>query len=1037
MFSLSALLFCVFSVFAQSNVTVTGTVSDENGEPLPGATVQVKGTPRGVTTDVDGTFSISVRTSDVLEFSFIGHQPIMIAVENQRRIDVKLPLKADELKEVTITAFGKQKKESVVSAIETVNVAELRIPSTNLTSALAGKISGLISYQLSGEPGADNANFFIRGVSSFEGTRSEPLILIDGFEATKNDLARIQPDDLETFSVMKDASAAVLYGARGANGIIMVTTKAGREGAPKISSRVDVIIATPTREKKVMDGVTYMRMYNEALLSRNPEAVAFYDEQKIQSTIRGENPMIYPNINWYNELFNKSTVNTKANLSISGGGQVATYYVAGGYDHENGLLKVANMNNFNNNISIDRIHIRNNVILKLGATTKLDTRLQGRFESYNGPHIPATNIFNSVMIANPVDHAIIYEPDEERMYADHILFGNTFDNNQQQKTNPFAEMVRGYESRNESSIRAQATLRQDLDFITKGLKMELMASADTWSKSSSKRSYIPFYYGLDSYNLVTGVHKLYCLNPTNTNYKLGNVNKEQDSDGKFHFETRITWSQKFGKHDLGASGIGYLDNKILTNGRNSTIFETLPERNAGISGRVTYGYDSRYFIEAAFGYNGSEKFAIDRAYGFFPSLGVGWLITNEPFWKLDKNIISNLKLKGTLGKVGSDNLGGRNARFFYLSQISRSGGLYIFGDDFLNGYNGYSISRYANADISWEVTYKYNAGIEIGLLKNETIKILFDTYFEDRRQIYEERRNYPHSTGFETPIKTNSGRVKTRGCEGSIDVQHNFTKDFFMTARGNFTYSVNEIIAKDEPNYRDKYRSQIGYATQQQWGLVGERLFVDDAEVANSPKQFDGNYMAGDIKYTDINGDGIINNEDQIPMGFPIGTPQIQYGFGMSTGYKSFDLSFFFQGNARTSFFINASTGGGDSGTEGIAPMVNRRNAMQIVGKDYWNETNPNVHAFWPRLSIRPMENNVRQSSWWLRNNGFTRLKTVELGYNVRDLKKLHISNLRFYFTGENMMLFSRFKLWDPEQGRNGLGYPLNKKFNFGVQVTF
>jgi len=1035
-FTLSVSFFCLFSLFAQSNIRVTGTVSDNFGDLMPGVTVLVRGGTVGTSTDANGEFNITVPSdTSVLQFTFVGFQMQEIIVSNRRVISVIMQESSAELGEVVIVAFGTQRKESVVSSIETVRVEDLKIPSSNLTTAFAGRVAGLISYQTSGEPGADNASFFVRGVSSFEGARSNPLILIDGFESSQDDLARLQPDDIESFSVLKDAAAAVLYGARGANGIIIVTTKPGREGAPKISARLDVNIATPTRVKEVLDGVSYMRMYNEAMISRNPETVPFYSEQKIQSTARGDNPMIYPNINWYNELFNNYTVNTKANINVSGGGQVATYYVAGGFDHDNGLLKVADMNNFNNNISINRVHIRNNVILKLTSTTKLDTRLQGRFESYNGPAESASSIFNYVMRTNPVDHPVIYEPDTERLFADHILFGNAFDNEQRRKINPFAEMVRGYEQRNESRLTAQATLLQDLDAILNGLKMQLKASAATWSRNSGTRSYTPFYYGLDSYNMVTGEHKLYCLNPTNTSYKLGDVLPNNDSNGEFYFEARLNWEGKFNKHIVGLMTVGTMNNRILTSGRNSSIFQTLPERNLGLSGRGTYGYDSRYFVELAFGYNGSEKFAEEKTFGFFPSIGAGWLITNEPYWNVSKNIISNLKLKFTWGKVGNDSLDGRGGRFFYLSQFYRGGGFYTFGDDFLNSYGGYSIARYPNADISWEVSNKYNLGLELGLLKNESVKIQLDAFLDNRDNIYEDRRNYPHSAGLEVSIKTNSGKVRSKGIDGSLDIQHNFSNDFWMTGRGTFTFAVNEILVKDEPDYRDKYRSQIGHPTTQQWGLVAERLFVDDQEVANSPKQFDGNYMAGDIKYKDVNGDGIINSEDAIPMGWPT-SPQMQFGFGISTGYKRFDFSFYFQGNARVSFFINPSATGGDN-TDGIAPMINRRNALKIVARDYWSETNPNVHAFWPRLSINHMPNNLYQSSWWLRNNTFLRLKNIEMGYNIPNIKTVHISNLRLYFSGENFFVLSRFKLWDPEQGRNGLGYPLNRRYNFGVLVSF
>jgi TonB-linked SusC/RagA family outer membrane protein len=1020
------------SLVAQQ-LTIKGKVLDSDGNAIPGVTVLVVGTTTGTSTDLDGDYVLSnVKIGSTLRFSFIGYVSQEFTVEaGKPAINVIMLEETSMLDEVTVVAFGTQKKESVVSSISTVNIGDIKVPSSNLTTAFAGRIAGLISYQTSGEPGADNAEFFVRGVSSFEGSRSSPLILIDGFEATRNDLARLQPDDIESFSVMKDATATVLYGARGANGILIVNTKSGKEGKLRINARIDVNIATPTRIKAVLDGIPYMRMYNEAQISRNPEAVPFYSEQKIQSTMRGEDPMIYPNINWYDELFNPSTINTKANINISGGGKAATYYVAVGFDHDTGLLKVAEMNNFNNNIDINRVHVRNNIILNLSPTTKLDTRIQGRFEKYNGPSRSANDIYNMVMRANPVDHPVIYRADEASKFADHILFGNTFNNDQQIKQNPFAEMVRGYEQRNENRILAQASLLQDLDFITPGLKMQVKAAAQTWSISSGTRSYTPFYYGIDSYNLVTGEHKLYSLNPTNTNYKLGDVSPNNDSDALFNGELRFNWDRDFNKHNLGAMLVGIISEKLLTSGKDHSIYETLPERNLGVSGRGTYGYDSRYFLEFAFGYNGSEKFSSDRAFGFFPSFGIGWLVSNEPYWKISDRIISNMKLRYSWGRVGNDLLDGRGGRFFYLSSYNRGGGSYTFGTDFLNSHSGYSISNYANADISWEVSTKFNYGIELGLLRNQGIRIQADYFVDERDNIYEVRNNYPHSAGLEVAIKSNSGKIRSSGIDLSVDIEHSFHKDFWVTGRGTFTYADNKILLRDEPNYRDSYRSQIGYSTTQRWGLVAERLFVDQLEIESSPKQFDGNYLPGDIKYKDINGDGVINSEDRVPMGWPT-SPKIQYGFGLSTGYKKFDLSFFFQGNAKVSFFIDSSSSG-----NGIAPFVNRRNALEIVARDYWSETNPNVHAFWPRLSVTDVSNNTQQSSWWLRNNSFLRLKTLETGYSISSLKNIGVENLRLYFIGENFFLLSQFKLWDPEQGSNGMGYPLTRKYNFGIQLTF
>jgi TonB-linked SusC/RagA family outer membrane protein len=903
-------------------------------------------------------------------------------------------------------------------------MSDLKVPASNLTSAFAGKIPGIISYQTSGEPGADNAQFFVRGVTTF-GYKADPLILIDGFEASTDDLARIQPDDVESFSILKDASATALYGARGANGIILVSTKAGHEGKPKVSARVDTHIATPTQMAEFIDGVEYMKLYNHARISRYPVLGAYYNEQKVQSTLKGENPMIYPNVDWYEELFNKYTVNTKTNINISGGGQVATYYVAGGYDNETGLLKVDNRNNFNNNININRFHVRTNVVFKLSKTTSLDTRINGRFKRYSGPYESATNIFNMVMNANPVDFPAVYEPDAANKYTEHTLFGNAFLGTGL-KSNPYAEMVKGYENDNENTFSAQATLAQNLDFITKGLKLQAKASANIWSKYSQKRRYSPYYYNIESYNQITGEYKLYNLNPTTGSAYLSNtVESGRDANGHYYFEVRLNWDRQFGKHSVGFMTVGMTEEKLVSGG--STIYETLPERNMGNSGRITYDYDTRYFFEFAYGYNGSEKFTGSKRFGFFPSFGGGWLVSNEKFWSSLKNAVSNLKLKATYGIVGNDAIASLQDRFFFLSDISLGGSPFTWGETFRTSYGGYKINRYANPDINWEISEKFNLGLEISFFKDESLKFQIDIFKDIRSRIYWPRENFPSTAGLEAIISGNVGKAESQGIDASLDYQHFFNKDFWLTGRANFTYATNKVLEKDEKDYSDKYLKRVGHNINQQWGLVAERLFVDDEEIRYSPHQDFETYMAGDIKYTDVNNDGRVDANDMIPMGYPT-VPEIQYGFGLSSGYKKFDFSFFFQGNARVSFFINPS---------GIAPFADRRNALAIVARDSWTEDDPNVHAFWPRLSIDPLKNNSQQSSWWLRNGSFIRLKTIEFGYSLPGIDKIKLQSSRIYFSMENVFVISPFKLWDPEMGNSGLGYPLNRRFNVGIQLSF
>jgi TonB-linked SusC/RagA family outer membrane protein len=933
-----------------------------------------------------------------------------------------------------VVAFGKQKKASLVSAIQTVKVGDLRTPATNLTSSFAGRIPGVISYTPTGEPGADNATFFIRGVTTF-GYKTSPLILIDGFESTTDNLARIHPNDIESFSILKDASATVLYGARGANGIVMVNTKAGKEGPVAVNAQVDVNIATPTRKIETLDGVEYMRLYNSARISRDPVLGAYYSEQKIQETMKGENPMIYPNTDWYSTLFNNSTTNVRTNLNLSGGGQVATYYVSVGYDKESGLLKVDNRNNFNNNIDINRFNIRSNVIFRLTKTTTLDTRIQGRFERYNGPYRSASDIFGMVMNSNPVDFPAVYLPDSANLFNQNILFGNTYATGNL-KANPYAEMVRGYEDRNENTITAQATLGQDLKFILPGLKFQGRVSATTWNKYASRRTYNPFFYDLESYNQITGEYKLFPLNETSGSGYLGNVEPVRDANADFYTEARFNWDGRFDNHNVGAMVVGMMQEKLLTSGNSTSIYETLPEKNMGVSGRVTYDFDNRYFFEHAFGYNGSEKFAGTSRYGYFPSFGVAWMVSNEPYWKVAPKLVSSLKFRATWGLVGNDAISDRAGRFFYLSDISLgTTAAYRWGTSFMNSYNGYSINRYANADITWEVSEKWNIGMDLNLF-NDALKIQADFYTDTRSNIYMVRENFPSTAGLEAAISGNVGKVKSKGFEASADYQHSFNKDLWVSGRVNFTYATNKYVELDEKDYPDAYLKRLGHNISQQWGLIAERLFVDEKEIANSPAQDFGRYMAGDIKYKDVNGDGIINSNDRVPMGYPT-LPEVQYGFGLSAGFKDFDFSFFFQGNARVSFFINPGVGGGTEGNEGIAPFAGRRNALSVIAEDYWSETNPNVHAFWPRLSTDPLDNNTQQSSWWMRDASFLRLKSVEAGYAPKWVKKMGLKQgTRLYVSAINLFVLSSFKLWDPEMGRVGLGYPPNKRYNVGIQIS-
>jgi len=1013
-------------IHAQS-VLVTGKVVDTEGNPLPGVSIRNIGkTTNATSTSIDGKFALSnLNSKDSILFTYVGYENQTRLIGDQTVINIILKETSKELAEFQVVAFQKQKKESVIGSINTINPKELKIAPTNLTNALAGKMAGIISYQRSGEPGKDNSEFFIRGVTSF-GYKNSPLILIDALEVSSDDLARIEPDNIASFSIMKDATATALYGARGANGVILVTTKVGSKGKATISARIDNCISSPTQVNKFLGGVDYMELYNTALRTRDPEALLYYSKEKIEGTRNGLNSQIYPNVDWYSELFRNSVQNQKANMSISGGGEVAQYYFSVSYNDEKGLLKVDNLNNFNNNIEIKRYNLRANIDLNLTKTTKAAVKFYTLIDRYNGPRNSASSIFQSVMNANPVNFPMFYEKDESTQYLNHVMFGNKGNGHY---PNPYAQMVQGYADQFSSTTMAQVQMEQDLSMITKGLRLRGLASINSYSQKETSRFFTPFYYGMQEVNSEAGVsYSLYQISE-GTEF-LNNPTVNPMTNSSFYYELLSQYNRTFNeKHDIGGLLV-FTAKEGLNAATGATSLESLPSRNMGVSGRTTYGYDSRYFAELNFGYNGSEKFSAKHRWGFFPSVGIGWAVSNESFFAGLKESINMLKLKATYGLVGNDAIASDNERFFYLSNVNLNEGSrgYAFGSSFNNRYNGYNISRYSNDEITWEVAEKTNFGLEIGLFDKLTFQA--DVFRENRSNIYMQWEYIPTTMGLTADISSNIGKANSKGIDFSLDYKDYVNKNFWITSRLNFTYATNEITENGEPEYAYAYQSRIGHPINQQWGLVAERLFVDEADVLNSPTQYNSSeYMAGDIKYIDVNDDGKIDDSDMVPMGYPT-IPEIVYGFGSSLGYKDFDISFFFQGSARSSFYINPTS---------ISPFVNERNALKIIADNHWSDNNPDPYAFWPRMSVNAIDNNEKTSTWWLRDGSFLRLKSVELGYSLptKLLKKINVEKVRFYASGTNLLVFSKFKLWDPEMGSQGLGYPPQRIIDFGVNFNF
>ena len=1016
---------------------VNGIVLDNENVPVVGANIIEKNsTTNGTISDFDGKFSISINIGSRLEVSYVGFKTELITIKNDRFLEIKLVENLNTLDEVTIVAYGQQKKSSVIAAVTSINPEELRVPTSNLTTSLAGRIAGVIAYQRSGEPGRDNAEFFIRGVSTFGYARS-PLILIDGIETTSTDLARLQPDDIASFSIMKDATATSLYGARGANGVILVTTKVGIEGVVKINVRYEKSYSAPTKSLQIADPITYMRLHNEALTTRNPLSGRIYSQEKILiSQDPNRNLMAYPTVNWFNELLDDYTLNSRFNFNLSGGGKIARYYLASTINTDNGNLKVDPRNNFNNNIKFNRVSLRSNIDVNLTETTKVALKFNGNFDDYIGPLDGGTQVYEKAMKANPVLYPKIYEPDSQFQNSTHALYGNFGQFGDY--LNPYADLMRGYKDESYNNFLATVEIKQDLSFIADGLKLRFLGNTSRYSFYNLERKYNPFYYSLGNYDFQSDSYTLVALNPNQGTEYLEYSEGNKIINNSTYFEGAINYNKTFNKkHEVSGMIIGIM--RELKNANAGNLQSSLPFRNLGVSGRFTYAYDEKYFTELNFGYNGSERFAKSERFGFFPSFGLGWFVSNEQFMKKYESVISKLKLKATYGIVGNDQIGSSSDRFFYISQVNLNDGSLgaPFGIEFGNYTNGVSINRYANDQITWEKAKMLNLGVELNLFNN--IEIQADYFTEKRSNILMDRAQIPSTMGLQAPVRANVGEASSNGYEFTLDYKNNIGKDLFLGLRANFSYADSKYEVYEELDYVTAglpWRSRIGLNLSQPYGYIAERLFIDEADISNSPLQTFGDYMPGDIKYKDINNDGIIDINDEVPIGYPT-TPKIIYGFGFSASFKKIDFSFFFQGSAQSSFFIDAYNSSPFIDTYGGA--IGNNALLKAWASDHWSENNRNLYAAWPRLSDQLIDNNNRNSTWWLRDGTFLRLKSLEIGYSMDNnlTSNLKLSNARFYFTGTNLLTFSKFKIWDVEMGGNGLGYPIQLGINFGINLNF
>ena len=996
----------------QVGIRVSGTVLDKEKNPLPGVNITVVGQAdfAGTITDMDGHFYINVESKESeLEISYVGFKTQRVKVGNNINFNVILEEDVETLEEVVVTGYGSQKRMSVIGSIETLEPSRLQVGSTrSLSNNLAGQIAGVIAVQRSGEPGYDSSNFWIRGIASFSGTQ-EPLVLVDGIE---RDLNNIDPAEIESFSVLKDASASAMYGVRGANGVIVINTKRGKIGAPTVNFHVEQSISQPTQLPEFIGAADYMELLNEI---KEDKTHLPYSQEQIDRTRNGYDKDLYPDVNWLDAITKDYAYSTRANLTVSGGSDFLRYSLVGSYFGEKGIMETDHELPYDTGTKLTRYNLRANVDLDLTKTTLLRVNVGGYLQTLRKQSYATNSIFSEAFTTVPFVH-----PTE---YSDGTIPVVT------NRQNPWANLTqRGYSTETASQIQSLFAIEQNLKMITPGLKAKVTFSFDRWNKSTMTRSKNPTFYNVSTGRDVEGnlLHTILSYGDES----LGHSNGGEYGNSRVYFEGTLSYTRTFGNHDIDAL--------FLYNQQSYDDGSYQPYRKQGIAGRLSYTYDSRYVAEVNFGYNGSENFAKGKRFGFFPSLALGWLVSSESFMEPFLDTVSKLKLRASIGKVGNDNIGGR--RFAYITTLNTGADSYNWGDTGQIGRTGISEGEVGVSNLTWETALKENIGFELGLWNAFELQV--DLFKEKRTNIFMQRKVIPSQTGFLNSPWANYGKVTNRGVEFSLNYGKQINKDWYVGVRSNFTYAINRIDEYDEPeSVIGTYKGITGRSLNTLYGLQAERLFTEDDFDENGNLKFgiptqevgSDKVRPGDIKYKDMNGDGIITDADE---GFIGGTvdPRIVYGWGGNIRYKNWDLNFFFQGTGDTYRIIG--------GSEYFIPGSGQGLMGNIYSNynDRWTEENPSQDVFWPRLSESPNKQNYRASTWWKENMRFMRLKNLEIGYSlpksVND--KMHTKSIRLYLSGNNLFCLSPFDLWDPElETSDGLQYPAMRSVMVGIDLNF
>lgn len=1022
----------------QNKRKISGRVTDIKGEPLIGVNVTVDGDANGSITNMDGLYEIFVtKKSVVLKFTYIGFKTSEIRTNASTNIyDVTLEEQVNELEETVIVGYGTQRKISNIGAQSSMKMEDIKTPSASLTTTLAGRLAGVVAVQRTGEPGKDAADIWIRGIST--PNTSSPLVLVDGVERSFND---IDPEDIESLTTLKDASATAVYGVRGANGVILIKTKPGKVGKPTVSADYYESFTRFTKMVDLADGITYMNAANEAM--RNDGIATKYTEDQIRNTIAGKDPYLYPNVDWLKEIFNDWGHNRRVNVNVRGGSEKVAYYASVSYFNETGMTVTdKNINTYDSKMKYSRYNFTTNLNIDVTPTTKVEIGAQGYLGEGNYPAISSADLYNAAMSISPVEYPKMFFVNGEA-YVPGTSTNNNFNNPYSQATR------RGYDNLTKNQIYSNLRVTQNLDMLTKGLKLTAMYAFDVYNEIHVHQDRAESTYNFLDTSVPYDMNGQPILQRIYEGSNVLSYKQETSGNKKTYLEASLNYDRTFNDdHRVSALFLFNQQSKLLY--PKGTLEDAIPYRMMGIAGRATYSWKDRYFAEFNIGYNGAENFSPKHRFGTFPAFGVGWVVSNEKFWQPLSKAVSFLKIRYTDGKVGNSEVSDR--RFMYLDQMKENGDYgYKFGP---NGtkWSGYETVNMA-VDLIWEESRKQDLGIDLKLF-NDDLSIVFDLFKERRENILLKREHsIPSFLGYNTSAPYgNIGIIENKGFDGTIEYNKRINKDWVIALRGNVTFNKDKWIQGELPEQKYEWMNQYGHNINGVKGYVAEGLFtqaeiddmarwesLSDANKAITPKPFAsqfGTVKAGDIKYKDLNNDGHIDAYDQtyISRG---DVPTTVYGFGFTVGWKDLSVGMMFQGVAGAERVLNGSSinpfnGGGGSG-----------NLYSNIG-DRWTEDNPDQNAFYPRLSYGSETtsniNNFQRSTWWVRNMNFLRLKTLQISYNLPKpwVNKVHLKNAAVYVMGTNLFTLSRFKLWDPELNTdNGASYPNTTSYSVGINFTF